>query len=256
MDLKAFKDGELLRIPVKVGNNEVSSIGKIYMVRASKADAVSRAYADVVFDVTVKVPEQPVTITADNLTMAYGDNVPSLTYKSSGGTLNGTPSLTTTATKTSPVGTYPITVTKGSATNEKATFVNGTLTITKAPLTITAKSYTIEEGKPLPTFEATYSGWKNNDTQTVLTKQPTFTCSATANSAPGTYDITVSGAEARNYEMGYAKGTLTITVPVGIGQVSADGQQEPIYDLQGRRVDAKNVRKGLYLVNGRKVVIK
>ena len=43
------------------------------------------------------------------------------------------------------------------------TYVNGTLTITKAPLTVTANSYTIEQGDPVPTFEATYSGFKNGE---------------------------------------------------------------------------------------------
>jgi len=43
----------------------------------------------------------------------------------------GAPSLSTTATTTSPVGTYPITVTMGTlaAKNYSFTFVNGTLTV-------------------------------------------------------------------------------------------------------------------------------
>ena len=150
------------------------------------------------------------TITADNLTMVYGDNVPKLTYKVNGATLNGTPKLSTTATKTSAVGTYAIKVEKGTVTNTNVNFVNGTLTITKAPLTITAKSYTIKQGEALPTFAATYSGFKNSETESVLSKKPTFSCAATSASAPGTYDITVSGAEAGNYNISYAKGTLTI----------------------------------------------
>ena len=39
-----------------------------------------------------------------------------------------------------------------------------------------------------------------------------------------------------------------------IQTVEADGQQTVIYDLQGRRVS--NPAKGLYIVNGKKVVIK
>ena len=142
--------------------------------------------------------------------MVYGDNVPTLTYKTEGADLNGTPKLTTTAHKTSAVGTYPIKVEKGTVTNTLATYVDGTLTVTKAPLTITAKSYTIKQGEALPAFAATYSGFKNSETESVLTKKPAFTCSATSASAPGTYDIMVSGAEAGNYDISYVKGTLTI----------------------------------------------
>ena len=109
------------------------------------------------------------------------------------------------------MGTYPIVITKGSVTNFNTAFVNGTLTITKAPLTITAKSYTIKQGEAMPTFEATYEGFKNSQTSSVLTTQPTITCSATSASAPGTYDIVVSEAAAANYDITYVKGTLTIT---------------------------------------------
>ena len=75
---------------------------------------------------------EPVTITADNKTMNYGDDVPSLTYKSSGATLEGIPKLSTTATSSSPVGTYPIKVEQGTVSNGNVIYVNGTLTIEPA----------------------------------------------------------------------------------------------------------------------------
>ena len=87
------------------------------------------------------------------------------------------------------------------------------LTVNKAPLTITAKSYTITQGNQLPAFEAEYSGFVNGETSNVLTTLPTFSCSATSTSSSGTYDIVVSGAEAQNYSMNYVNGTLTIEAP-------------------------------------------
>ena len=95
-------------------------------------------------------------------------------------------------------------------TNANVKFVDGTLTITKAPLKIKAKSYTSKQGEALPTFEAEYEGFKNNETAKVLTKQPKLSTKATKDSAPGDYDINVSGATAENYEISYVKGTLTI----------------------------------------------
>ncbi len=157
-----------------------------------------------------EVSIEKITVTADDKTMVYGDNVPELTYKVSGGTLTGIPSLSTTATKTSDVGTYPIMVKAGSVTNSNVIYVDGTLTITQAPLTVTATSFTITQGDALPDFSATYSGFRNGNTASVLTKQPKFTCSATSSSAPGIYDIIVSEAEAKNYSITYVKGTLTI----------------------------------------------
>ena len=151
-----------------------------------------------------------VVVTAKNYMRKYGEANPTFEYTSTGATLNGTPVLSCTATATSPVGTYPIVVNKGSVKNYNASYVNGTLTITKASLTIAAKNYTIKQGEALPTFDASYTGFKNGETKSVLTKQPTFVCSATSASAPGTYDITVSGATAKNYDITYTKGTLTI----------------------------------------------
>ena len=246
MDLKTFKDGELLRIPVTAGSTEVSSQGKLYTVRTSTTEAVSHDCADVSFAVKVKAPEQPVTITADNLTMTYGDDVPTLTYKSEGDELKGTPKLSTTATKTSPVGTYPITVKQGTVTNTQVTYVAGTLTITKAPLMVTANSYTIKQGEALPAFAASYNGFKNNETEAVLTKKPTLKTTATSDSAPGTYDITASGAEASNYDIKYVAGKLTIAeaapITVTVKSVSREyGEVNPAFDytVEGGTLDGK-----------------
>ena len=151
-----------------------------------------------------------VVVTAKSYTRKYGEENPTFGFTSEGTALEGTPAISCEATKSSPVGTYPIVVTKGSVKNYNASYVNGTLTITKAPLTVTAQNYTIKQGEALPNFAATYSGFKNGETESVLTKKPTFTCSATSASAPGTYDITVSRAEAKNYDISYVKGKLTI----------------------------------------------
>ena len=155
--------------------------------------------------------EESIVVTANSYSREYGDENPYFDYTTSGAYLNGTPTISCEATKSSPVGTYPIKIAKGSVTNGNVTYVNGTLTITKAPLTITAKSYSREEGQANPLLEVTYSGFKNNETEAVLTRKPTVSTTANSSSAPGTYDITVSGAEARNYSISYVKGTLTVT---------------------------------------------
>lgn len=159
--------------------------------------------------VTVVIP----TVTANSYTIKYGDDIPSFGYEVSGGTLNGTPQISCTAKKTSPVGTYDIVVSKGTVTNSKVTYVNGKLTIEPAPLTITAKSYSREEGEENPEFEVMYSGFKNNETSAVLTNQPVVSCSATTESPAGVYDITVSGATAQNYVITHVNGKLTVTEP-------------------------------------------
>ena len=138
-------------------------------------------------------------------TMKYGDAVPSLENLLPG-SLQDVLSISTSATPYSPVGGYPI-IAKGSGDN--IYYIYGVLKIEKAPLKVTAKSYTIQQGDPLPTFEATYSGFKNKQTASVLTKQPVFT-TISSSAVPGVYDIEVGDAEAENYELTYVKGKLTI----------------------------------------------
>ena len=55
-----------------------------------------------------------------------------------------------------------------------------------------------------------YSGFKNSETKLALTQEPIATTTATKNSRPGTYPITVSGGIAMNYEFTYVNGTLTV----------------------------------------------
>ena len=113
-----------------------------------------------------------------------------------------------------------------SITNGDIEFIDGTLTITKAPLTIMANSYTRVEGEPNPSFGVTYSGFKNGETDAVLTQRPIVTTTATIDSEYGTYDIEASGAKAQNYTFNYIKGILTVTerkVPFTMDGITYEG---------------------------------
>ena len=175
----------------------------------SDPDANRHTSPDMTSSLVVAEVEK-ITIRANNVTMVYGDAMPKFTYTSEGAELVGAPVLSCSATSTSPVGTYPITVAKGSVENKNVSLVNGTLTIVKAPLTISAGSYTKKQGEVNPKFTATYSGFKNGETASVLTKQPTFTTDVTTSTAPGQYAVKVSGAEAQNYEIKYVDGSITV----------------------------------------------
>ena len=178
-------------------------------------------------------PNHPaVTITAKSYTREYGNVNPVFEYMTTGATLVGSPEITCEAIATSPVGSYDIVVKKGSVKNYNVSYVAGMLTITKAPLTITAMSYTITQGDALPTFEAEYSGFKNDETADILTKRPTLTTSVTSSSEPGTFDIIASGAEAQNYEISYVKGTLTINPGVYKLTYTVDGEVYKTYDIE------------------------
>ena len=196
----------------------------------------------------------PVVVTAKSYIREYGEENPKFEYEASGAKLDGEPTITCAATATSPVGEYDIVVSKGTVTNYNDHYVAGKLTIVKAPLTVTAKSFTREQGETNPKFEVSYEGWKNGETSVVLLKLPVVTCEATAASEPGEYDIIVSGAEAGNYTINYVAGKLTVTVPASVDSLTKDIDATPtgIYTLGGARVNhsgnLKQLPKGVYVI--------
>ena len=133
----------------------------------------------------VVVAADAVVVKAKSYTRGYGEENPTFEYTVEGATLDGTPEITCEATATSPVGTYDIVVKQGTVKNYNVTYVAGTLTITKAPLTIAAGTYTKKQGEAMPEFTLTYTGFKNNETKDVLTKQPEVSCLANEASEPG-----------------------------------------------------------------------
>ena len=255
-----FKNGEtesvLTSKPVATTTATADSPVGEYVITVTGGEAQN--YEITCVNGKLTVTEKPsITITAKSVTREYGIANPSLGFTVTGGAISGTPELTCEAVAGSSVGEYVIKVAKGSITTDaNFTFTNGTLTITKAPLTVTAKDASREEGEANPTFELTYSGFRNGDTESVLTTKPVATTTATETSVAGTYAITVSGGEAQNYSFTYVAGTLTIVAkPDGIATVSAEQVRGTVYTLSGQRVEQP--RKGsLYIVNGRKTVIK
>ena len=159
----------------------------------------------------VEMDMSPATVKVKDCAREYGDDNPTLEFETEGATLIGEPEIICSADKKSKVGTYEIEINKGTIKNYLVTFVPGTLTVTKAPLVVTAENYTITQGDKLPEFTANYSGFKNGEDESVLTKQPVFSCDANEASAPGEYPINIYGVEADNYNaISYVAGTLTV----------------------------------------------
>lgn len=171
--------------------------------------------------VSLTVLKAPLSVTANNASTTYGSTLPGFTATYIGfvngdsvTVLTGSPSLTTTATSSSPVGTYPITASQGTlgAANYSFTFTNGVLTIAKATLTVTASNVTRIYGGKDPALAATYSGFLNGDTVTVLSGVPSLTTTVSATSPVGAYTILASAGtlSASNYTFAFANGTFTI----------------------------------------------
>jgi sugar lactone lactonase YvrE len=120
----------------------ITGAGPVAVTATQPGDATYQAAQTVTQSFIVA--SAPLTFSANNLTMAAESVVPALTYTVSGlangdtaaNVVSGTPVLTTTATSSSPVNTYPITIAQGSATLSStnytltsASFVSGTMNV-------------------------------------------------------------------------------------------------------------------------------
>jgi len=128
--------------------------------------------------VNTLVTKAPLTITVNAQTKVYGASLPTLTASYSGFVNGDTPAslttpttLTTTATAASAVAgsPYAITASGAASANYTISYVQGNLTVTPAPLTITATNQTKAYGAAVPALVASYTGFVNGDTPISLT---------------------------------------------------------------------------------------
>ncbi len=169
----------------------------------------------------VSVGQAPLTITASGGSMMYGGNVPSITPNYAGfvngdspSSLMSPPTCTTTATSSSPVAGSPYLSGCIGAVDPNYTisYTSGSVSVGKAPLTVTASSPTTTYGT-VATVTPNYGGFVNGDTASSLTTKPT--CSTTQNThspvAISFYSSSCSGAVDGNYTIGYVSGSVTVT---------------------------------------------
>ena len=209
-----FKNGEnesvLTKQPVFSCEANEASAPAEYAVTISGADAENYEISYEQGHLTV-VEADAVVVRAKSYSRQYGDENPVFEFETEGAALDGTPEIVCSAVANSPVGSYTIEVKQGSIKNYNVHFESGSLVITKAPLSISAGNYTKKQGAAMPVFKASYAGFKNGEDESVLTKQPVFSCEANEASAPAEYAVTISGADAENYEISYEQGVLTVT---------------------------------------------
>ena len=106
------------------------------------------------------------------------------------------------------VGVYTATATVNDTRYGGST--TATLTILKAPLTITADDQTKEYLQANPALILTYTGFQNGEDSSVLSTQATVGTAADESSSLGEYGIVVYGAAAANYAITHVDGTLTV----------------------------------------------
>ena len=98
-----------------------------------------------------------------------------------------------------------------SVDNYDITPTNGTFTINKAALTVTANSENITYGDDKPTFSVSYSGFVNNENESVLGGSLVLECGYVRYGNVGTYSITPIGLTSGNYAITFESGRLKVS---------------------------------------------
>ena len=164
---------------------------------------------------TLTVTPYALIATADNQTKLYGAALPALTGTLAG-VYNGdaiTATFTTAATAGSDVGSHAIIPVLADPdhklSNYTVTLNNGALSVTPAPLLITAANKTRPYGAANPVLTGTLSGVINSDNIT-----GNYTTTASAVSPVGAYAIVPSLSDPNdklpNYAVTFSNGILTI----------------------------------------------
>ena len=182
---------------------------------------------------TLTVQPYALTVTADDKTKFYGQPDPTFTasYKGfvNGDTvtnLGGTLSFNRTAggATNDPAGPYPIIPSGLTSPNYAINFSNGTLTIVRAIVVVSANPTNKYYGAANPVLTATITGAVTNN-------PPDFKLETTAtnNSTVGSYPITVTlGTNNTNYEVRVTNSTLTVLPKAAV--VFADHQNKSYGD--------------------------
>ena len=197
----------------------ILAVGICRLNAAQAGDSTYGPASDVVESFTVNAA--PLSITASSPTgIRYRNSVPTVTPSFSGfvnsensSALSTQPTCTTAYTTSSGAGTIHSTTCSGAVgANYSITYTAGSFTVLGAPLTITASSPTgVKTGDAVPTITASYSGFVNSETESVLIALPTCITSYTTSSAAGSTESTsCSGASGSNYTITYVAGSFVV----------------------------------------------
>lgn len=164
---------------------------------------------------TLTVTPAPLDVTVCNAERMYGESNPEfeVSYKGLKGKdiLNpptGNFQFNTSADLKSNVGNYPVEVVGGNLHNYTPTYHSGNLKITGAKLLLSGIDAEKIYGNENPSFQYAASGFKFPEDK--LSTEPSFSCNADIYSTPGQYPISLSGAEAQNYNIEYKHGILSV----------------------------------------------
>ncbi|AQS93049.1 hypothetical protein BXQ17_02705 [Polaribacter sp. BM10] len=225
-------------------NNNIVNIGDAALVTIRANIRADNSYNAGFKDITLAISKANLNVTADNYSRNYGDANPTFTYQYSG-FINGEnatmldeePKISSVASQSSNIGSYSIILTEGSDNNYSLNFINGTLNITKRPISILADNITKSLGSVDPdlTYQIINGSLINGDIFTGnMTRVPGETI--------GTYAIQKGSLFiSNNYQENFTEGVFTISSTAGLDSNFIDKNiviyPNPVEDILSLKVN-------------------
>ncbi len=222
------KNGDVFTASFTSAADPTSPVGT-YPITAvlSGAPSVISNYTVTTNSGTLTITPAALSVTAANASRIYGDANPALSGSITGikNADNITATYASAAVATSAVGTYPIVPTLvdpgAKLGNYTVTSNNGTLTVSPAPLSVTAANASRLYGDVNPLFTGTITGIKNSDAITA-----TYASTAAPTSSVGTFAIVPTlvdpASKLTNYSVLAVNGILTVSpAPLSVAGANA-----------------------------------
>ena len=191
---------------------------------------------------TVTIAPAPLTITASDASQVYGDAAPTITAEYTGfvagddsADLESAPECRALTTETTPVGVGVSSCDSAASTDYDIAYVRGVVTLTPAPLTVTASDTSHVYGSPAQTVAPDYSGWRGDDGTADLTSVAVCSANTTAVTPVGEYESSCADAVGPNYSVTYVAGRSTVT-PAELIVTASDGSH--VYGTAGPAISS------------------
>ncbi|KAI9452623.1 hypothetical protein F5148DRAFT_1289542 [Russula earlei] len=219
---------------ISYANGVLTIIGQLQVLQL--IDSASRTYGDPDFQMVSSNSGLPVTYSIDSSDIAVVS------------------ATDTTQIHITGAGTTRVIARQTGNTTWGVVYDTLTLTINKAPLTITANDTSSIYGQPIPPFTATYSGLVYGETVPAIFTVPPVLIATNPETPPypGIYQIQIGNAVARNYALTYINGIFTVSASGDSINVYCSSPHQLAANVMSAK--ARKATFALYSLDGRQVL--
>ena len=198
----------------------ISGAGTVVIAANQAGNASYGAAPQAIQSVVVTQAAQSIAFPALASSVSYGVGSIALGATSNSGLaitymVTGPATLNVNSLLITGVGTVKVTAAQaGSVNYMAATSVSQSFMVNPAVLTVTASNLSMTVGAAVPTLTASYNGFVNGDTTSVLSGAPSLSTTATTSSAAGIYPIVITRGSlaATNYTFSFVNGSIAVSV--------------------------------------------